>query len=347
MKVRLGINGFGRIGKLVMRAALAREDVEVAAVNHRSRRLAATPAYAESLLYSLRHDSVHGRFQDEVSALGDVFLFRGREIKVLAEADPSALPWADLGADIVVESTGVLKDAARAGGHLRAGGRKVIVTAPAADADLMVVMGVNHHLYDPERHHILSNASCTTNCLAPVAKVLHEQFGIRKALMNTVHAYTNGQQLLDMPYRDPRRGRAAALSIVPTTTGAAMAVGGILPELEGRINGFALRVPVPNVSVVDLVAELEREAAEEEVNAALREAAAGELKGVLAFEDTPLVSVDYIGDPHSATIDGPSTMVLGGNLVRVVAWYDNEWGYSCRVVDLAAYIASRGFPESA
>lgn len=344
MTVRLGINGFGRIGKLVLRAALAREDVEVVAVNHKSRRLAETPEYAETLLYSLRHDSVHGRFQYEVAARGDVFLFRGKEIKVLAEGDPAALPWAELGADIVIESTGVFRDAAQAGSHLRAGGRKVIISAPAVDEDLMVVMGVNHHLYDPERHHILSNASCTTNCLAPVAKVLHERFGIRRALVNTVHAYTNGQQLLDMPYRDPRRGRAAALSIVPTTTGAAKAVARVLPELNGRINGYALRVPVPNVSVVDLVAELDRETSEEEINAALREAAAGELKGILAFEETPLVSVDYIGDPHSATIDGPSTMVQGGNLARVVAWYDNEWGYSNRVVDLAAHIASLGFP---
>lgn len=342
MTVRLGINGFGRIGRSVLRAALAREEVEVVGVNHRSRRVAATPEYAETLLQSLRYDSVHGRLPQEITARKDVFLFRGREIKVMAEGNPADLPWSELGADIVVESTGAFRDATRAAAHLEAGAKKVIISAPAKNEDLTIVLGVNEHRYEPANHRIVSNASCTTNCLAPVAKILHHRFGIKKALVNTVHAYTNDQQLLDMPYKDPRRGRAAALSIIPTTTGAAKAVSLVLPELEGRINGFALRVPVPNVSVVDLVSELERETTAEEVNDALREAAAGELQGIMAYQDLPLVSIDYNGDPHSATIDGPLTMVLEGNMVRVVAWYDNEWGYSNRVVDLAVYIASKG-----
>lgn len=342
MTVRLGINGFGRIGRLVLRAALGRDDVEVVAVNHRSRRVKVTPEYAETLLHSLRYDSVHGRLPLDVQAEKDVFLYRGKKIKVFAEGDPAALPWGDLGADIVVESTGVFRDRERAAGHLQAGAKKVIISAPGKNMDATIVMGVNEEQYDPEKHHVISNASCTTNCLAPVAKVLHRRFGIKRGLMNTVHAYTNDQQLLDMPYKDPRRGRAAALSIVPTTTGAAKAVGLVLPELAGRLNGFALRVPVPNVSVVDLVADLEREATAEEVNAALREAAEGELKGILAYQDLPLVSSDYNGDPHSATVDGLSTMVMEGGMVRVVAWYDNEWGYSNRVVDLAAYIAAQG-----
>jgi len=340
--IKLGINGFGRIGRLVLRAALARDEVEVVAVNHKSRRVKVTPEYAETLLHSLRYDSVHGRLPLEVEAKKDVFLFRGKEIKVLAEGDPAAIPWGELGADIVVESTGVFRDAERAAGHLRAGAKKVIISAPGKNVDATIVMGVNQQQYDPQKHHIISSASCTTNCLAPVAKVLHQRFGIRKALMNTVHAYTNDQQLLDMPYKDPRRGRAAALSIVPTTTGAAKAVGLVLPELEGRINGFALRVPVPNVSVVDLVADLERKTTAEEVNAALKAAAEGELKGILAYQDLPLVSTDYNGDPHSATVDGLSTMMLQGSLVRVVAWYDNEWGYSNRVLDLAAYLVAQG-----
>ena len=342
MTVRLGINGFGRIGRLVLRAALARDGIEVVAVNHKSRRVKVTSEYAQTLLHSLRFDSVHGRFPLEIDAQQDVFLFRGREIKVLAEGDPAAIPWGEMGADIVIESTGVFRDAERAAGHLQAGAKKVIITAPGKNVDATIVLGVNQETYDPKKHRIVSNASCTTNCLAPVAKVLHQRFGIQRALMNTVHAYTNDQQLLDMPCKDPRRGRAAALSIVPTTTGAAKAVGLVLPELEGRINGFALRVPVPNVSVVDLVADLERKVTVDEVNGALREAAEGELKGILAYQDLPLVSTDFNGDPHSATIDGPSTMVLKDSMVRVVAWYDNEWGYSNRVVDLAALMAARG-----
>lgn len=341
MTVRLGINGFGRIGRLVLRAALAREDVEVVAVNHKSRRVAVTPDYAATLLHSLRYDSVHGRFDQDVQASGDVLLHRGREIKVLAEGDPAALPWGELGADIIIESTGVFKDATKAKAHLEAGGKKVVITAPAKNEDVTIVMGVNQDWYDPANHHIISGASCTTNCLAPVAKVLHERFGISKALMNTVHAYTNGQQILDMPYKDPRRARAAAMSIIPTTTGAAKAVGLVLPELQGRINGFALRVPVPNVSVVDLVADVERATSVEEVNAALRAAAEGELKGIMAYQELPLVSIDYNGDPHSATVDALSTMVQSGNMVRVLAWYDNEWGYSQRMVDLAVYAASK------
>ncbi|ACX52711.1 glyceraldehyde-3-phosphate dehydrogenase, type I [Ammonifex degensii KC4] len=343
MAVRVAINGFGRIGRLFFRAAWFREDIEIVAVNHRSRRLnPSAEDYAQRLAHSLLYDSVHGLFRAQVTA-GDRKLYvDGKEVAVFAEEDPARLPWKDLGVEVVVESTGRFRDGELARSHLTAGARKVVISAPAKNEDLTVVMGVNHHLYDPEKHHIISNASCTTNCLAPLAKVLHERFGIVKGLMNTVHAYTNDQQILDMPYKDYRRGRAAALSIIPTTTGAAVAIGKVLPELDGKLNGLAFRVPVPNVSVVDLVAELERPVTVEEVNAAFKEAAEGELRGILAYTELPLVSCDYNGNPYSAVVDGLSTMVIGGNMVRVVAWYDNEWGYSCRLADLVAYLASRG-----
>lgn len=343
MTVRVGINGFGRIGRMVLRAALTRPEIQVVAVNHKSRRLPVSENYAQALAYALKYDSVHGKLPAEVEARNKTLVVNGREITVLAEGDPAKLPWGELGVDVVVESTGKLKSVEDASLHLTAGAKKVVITAPAKGDVLTVVMGVNEELYDPAVHHVVSNASCTTNCLAPVAKVLDERFGIVKGLMTTVHAVTNDQQILDMPHRDLRRGRAAGMSIIPTTTGAAKAVGLVLPHLKGRLNGFAMRVPTPNVSVVDLVAQVSRPVTVEEVNSALKEAAEGPLKGILAYSELPLVSVDYVGDPHSAIVDGPSTMVIGEDMVKVVAWYDNEWGYSNRVVDLILYMARKGW----
>lgn len=339
--LRLGINGFGRIGRMVLRAAVARPGIEVVAVNHYSRRLPPGPDYTQALARALVYDSVHGKFPHPVTAAKEVLRVGGREIRILAVADPAALPWRELGVEVVVEATGRFRNRKESAQHLTAGAGRVIISAPAKDADLTVVVGVNEAVYDPEKHRVISSASCTTNCLAPVAKVLHARFGIVSGLVNTVHAYTNDQQLLDMPHRDPRRGRAAAASIIPTTTGAAQAIGLVLPELAGRLDGMALRVPVPNVSVVDLVAVLEREATAQEINAAFAAAAATELRGILALCEEPLVSRDFVGDPHSAVVDGPSTMVVQGRTVRVLAWYDNEWGYANRVLDLAAYLAAR------
>ncbi|RPF46833.1 glyceraldehyde 3-phosphate dehydrogenase [Thermodesulfitimonas autotrophica] len=339
--LRLGINGFGRIGRMVLRAAVDRPGIEVVAVNHYSRRLPPGPDYTQALARALVYDSVHGKFPHPVAAAKEVLRVGGREIHILAVADPAALPWRELGVEVVVEATGRFRNREGSARHLTAGAGRVIISAPAKDADLTVVMGVNEAVYDPEKHRVISSASCTTNCLAPVAKVLHARFGIVSGLVNTVHAYTNDQQLLDMPHRDPRRGRAAAASIIPTTTGAAQAIGLVLPELAGRLDGMALRVPVPNVSVVDLVAVLEREATAQEINAAFAAAAATELRGILALCEEPLVSRDFVGDPHSAVVDGPSTMVVQGRTVRVLAWYDNEWGYANRVLDLAAYLAAR------
>ncbi|WP_123930362.1 type I glyceraldehyde-3-phosphate dehydrogenase [Thermodesulfitimonas autotrophica] len=341
MPLRLGINGFGRIGRMVLRAAVDRPGIEVVAVNHYSRRLPPGPDYTQALARALVYDSVHGKFPHPVAAAKEVLRVGGREIHILAVADPAALPWRELGVEVVVEATGRFRNREGSARHLTAGAGRVIISAPAKDADLTVVMGVNEAVYDPEKHRVISSASCTTNCLAPVAKVLHARFGIVSGLVNTVHAYTNDQQLLDMPHRDPRRGRAAAASIIPTTTGAAQAIGLVLPELAGRLDGMALRVPVPNVSVVDLVAVLEREATAQEINAAFAAAAATELRGILALCEEPLVSRDFVGDPHSAVVDGPSTMVVQGRTVRVLAWYDNEWGYANRVLDLAAYLAAR------
>ncbi|WP_334110680.1 type I glyceraldehyde-3-phosphate dehydrogenase [Thermodesulfitimonas autotrophica] len=341
MPLRLGINGFGRIGRMVLRAAVDRPGIEVVAVNHYSRRLPPGPDYTQALARALVYDSVHGKFPHPVTAAKEVLRVGGREIRILAVADPAALPWRELGVEVVVEATGRFRNREGSARHLTAGAGRVIISAPAKDADLTVVVGVNEAVYDPEKHRVISSASCTTNCLAPVAKVLHARFGIVSGLVNTVHAYTNDQQLLDMPHRDPRRGRAAAASIIPTTTGAAQAIGLVLPELAGRLDGMALRVPVPNVSVVDLVAVLEREATAQEINAAFAAAAATELRGILALCEEPLVSRDFVGDPHSAVVDGPSTMVVQGRTVRVLAWYDNEWGYANRVLDLAAYLAAR------
>lgn len=341
--MKIGINGLGRIGRGVLRAAAKRPELEVVAVNHKSRRIAVTDTYAQSVAHLIKYDSVLGVYDLDVRGEGrDAIYIDGRKISLLAEGDPASLPWKELGVDIVVESTGRFNGVEDAAKHLAAGAKKVVITAPAKGECLTVVMGVNHRLYDPAVHHVVSNASCTTNCLAPVAKVLHEKFGIVKGLMTTVHAYTNDQELLDMPHRDIRRARAATLSIIPTTTGAARAVGLVLPELKGKLNGFAMRVPVPNVSVVDLVVELEREASAQEINAAFKEAAGeGPLKGYLGYCELPLVSIDFNGSSYSAVVDAPSTMVVG-NMAKVIAWYDNEWGYSLRVVDLVSYMASLG-----
>jgi glyceraldehyde 3-phosphate dehydrogenase len=334
MAVKIGINGFGRIGRNVFRAALKNPNIEVVAVNDLTD--------ANTLAHLLKYDSVHGKLDAEVSVNGNNIVVNGKEIVVKAERDPAQLAWNELGVDIVVESTGRFTKREDAAKHLEAGAKKVIISAPAKNEDITIVMGVNQDKYDPANHHVISNASCTTNCLAPFAKVLHEKFGIVRGMMTTVHAYTNDQQILDLPHKDLRRARAAAESIIPTTTGAAKAVALVLPELKGKLNGMAMRVPTPNVSVVDLVAELEKEVTVEEVNAALKEAAEGELKGILAYSEEPLVSRDYNGSTASSTIDALSTMVLEGKMVKVVSWYDNETGYSHRVVDLAEYIASKG-----
>jgi len=332
--VKVGINGFGRIGRNVFRAALKNPEIQVVAVNDLTD--------ANMLAHLLKYDSVHGKLDAEVKVVEGGFTVDGRLVKVAAERDPANLPWKELGVDIVIESTGRFTNADDAKKHIEAGAKKVIISAPAKNEDITIVMGVNDEKYDPSTHHIISNASCTTNCLAPFAKVLHENFGIKRGLMTTVHSYTNDQQILDLPHKDYRRARAAGMSIIPTTTGAAKAVSLVLPELKGKLNGFAMRVPTPNVSVVDLVAELEKETTVEEVNAAMKKAAEGELKGILQYSELPLVSIDYNHDPHSSSVDGLSTLVMEGQMVKVVSWYDNEWGYSNRVVDLAAFVAKKG-----
>ena len=334
MATKIGINGFGRIGRNVFRASLSKADIEIVAINDLTD--------AKTLAHLLKYDSVHGIFDAEVKAGENCIYVNGKEIKVLAEMDPAKLPWGELGVDIVVESTGRFTQRDKAAAHLAAGAKKVIISAPAKEEDITIVMGVNHDKYDAANHHVISNASCTTNCLAPFAKVLNDNFGIKRGLMTTVHAYTNDQRILDLPHKDLRRARAAGQSIIPTTTGAARAVALVLPELKGKLNGFAMRVPTPNVSVVDLVAELEKPATAEEINAKLKEAAEGELKGVLGYTDEPLVSKDFCGNANSSIVDGLSTMVIEDNMVKVVSWYDNEWGYSNRVLDLASYIASKG-----
>ncbi len=340
MKIRVGINGFGRIGRQVLRAAWERypDDLEVVAVNDLTDN--------QTLANLLRYDSNYGRFSAKVEIQEGSFLVDGKEVKTFAQFDPSQIPWGDLGVSVVVESTGVFNDGEQAAMHREVGGaQKVIITAPAKPADSVdwtVVLGVNEKDYERNKHHIISNASCTTNCLAPVAKVLHDVFGIRRGLMTTIHSYTNDQRILDLPHKDLRRARAAALNIVPTTTGAAKAVALVIPELKGRFDGFALRVPTPTVSIVDFVAELDQEVSAEQVNHALRAAAEGPMKGILGYSEDPLVSMDLKGDDRSSIVDSPLTNVLEGNMVKVVAWYDNEWGYSCRVADLANFLASRG-----
>jgi glyceraldehyde 3-phosphate dehydrogenase len=326
MAIKVGINGFGRIGRNILRAALAHHDVDIVAVNDITD--------ARTLAHLLKYDSVLGNLSVPVSATGDTIKVGSDQFKVLATRDPGELPWKALGVDIVFESTGKFTKRDDAAKHLAAGARKVIITAPATGPDVTLVIGVNDGDYDGAKHHIISNASCTTNCIAPLAKVVHESFGIRKAWMTTVHAYTNDQNLLDLPHKDLRRARAAAMSIIPTTTGAAKAVGEVLPALKGKIDGIAMRVPTPNVSVVDLVALVERKATAEEVNAALKAAAEGALEGVMQFVTEPLVSIDFRGNPHSSIVDADYTKVLDGDFVKLMAWYDNEWGYSNRCVDL-------------
>ncbi|MFI5395668.1 MAG: type I glyceraldehyde-3-phosphate dehydrogenase [Candidatus Binatia bacterium] len=330
MSIRVGINGFGRIGRNVLRACWEDRDFEFVAVNDITN--------AETLAHLLRYDSVHGRFAQPVTAEKDGLAIGGRRVRVLSERDPAKLPWGELGVQIVLECSGLFASKEKAAVHLAGGAKKVLISAPAKGVDLTICYGVNHTTYRNNDHHVLSNASCTTNCLAPVAKVLHENFGIRRALMTTVHSYTNDQRILDLPHSDLRRARAAALSMIPTTTGAARAVGEVLPELKGRLDGMAVRVPTANVSLVDLVAELEKKATEAEVNAAMQKAAAGPLKGVLAYCDEPLVSVDFNGNPHSSIFDSQLTKVMDGNFVKILSWYDNEWGFSKRMGDVTKLI---------
>jgi glyceraldehyde 3-phosphate dehydrogenase len=335
MAIRVAINGFGRIGRNVLRSAKqsGRTDIDFVAVNDLTD--------AATLAHLLQYDSVHGKYPGEVSVSQNGLLVDGDEMRVLSERDPAALPWAELGIDIVIESTGRFSDRASASKHLDSGAAKVIISAPAKGEDITIVLGVNQDAYDPDAHHVISNASCTTNCLAPVVKVLTETFGFRHGLMTTIHSYTNEQRILDLPHKDLRRARAAAMSMIPTTTGAAKATGLVIPEVAGRIDGMAIRVPTPDVSIVDLVADVERDTTEEEVNAAFRAAAEGPMKGILGVSDKPLVSIDYTGDPHSSTVDMLSTAVMQGRMVKVLSWYDNEWGYSSRVVDLARYVGER------
>src|ERR1700726_1351442 len=337
MTTRIGINGFGRIGRQSLKAILERhpKDIEVVAVND----LTDTRTNA----HLLKYDSTYGRFPGEVEATADSLIVNGHTIKVLSQRDPAQIPWGDLGVELVIESTGLFTDAEKAAAHLHGGAKKVIISAPAKGEDLTMVLGVNENMYDPAKHNIISNASCTTNCLAPAAKVLNDTFGIERGLMNTIHSYTNDQRILDQVHNDLRRDRTAGSNIIPTSTGAALALALVIPELKGRFDGMSLRVPTVTVSIVDFVANVRKETTKEQVNDAFKQAAAGPLKGILDFTEEPLVSMDFRGDSHSSIIDGLSTMVTGGNMVKVIAWYDNEWGYSCRVADLANFIAQKGF----
>ena len=336
MAVKVGINGFGRIGRNIMRAAMGHNDIDFVAVNDLTN--------AATLAHLLKYDSVLGNLDADVRATGDGITVAGDEFKVLSVMDPAQLPWKDLGVDVVFESTGIFTDRDGAAKHLAAGAKKVIITAPAKKPDITVVLGVNEDKYDAAKHQIISNASCTTNCLAPLAKVLHERFTIKKAWMTTVHSYTNDQNLLDLPHKDLRRARAAAMSIIPTTTGAAIAVGEVMPELKGKFDGISMRVPTPNVSIVDLNAVVEKKTTRDEVNAALREEASGRLKGILAMSDEPLVSIDFRRNANSSIIDTAYTNVIDGDFIKVLSWYDNEWGYSTRCVDLVRHIVRVGLP---
>ncbi|MFI5262159.1 MAG: type I glyceraldehyde-3-phosphate dehydrogenase [Candidatus Limnocylindrales bacterium] len=334
MTIRVGINGFGRIGRQTLKALIERApEVEVVAVND------IVDTAMNALLF--KHDSTYGAFPGEVSHTDETIVVDGHAIRSLQIKDPAALPWGDLGVDIVVESTGHYTDATKAAVHREAGARKVIISAPASHEDVTIVLGVNEQTYDPAVHHVSSNASCTTNCLAPAVKVVHDAFTVQRGLMNTIHSYTNDQRILDVAHKDPRRARAAGLNIIPTTTGAARALALVIPDLKGKFDGFSLRVPTPTVSVVDFTAQLARPATVESLNDAFRAAAAGPVAGILGVSDEPLVSTDFRGDARSAIIDGPSTMVLGGDFVKVIAWYDNEWGYSCRVADLVRFVGAR------
>ena len=330
MSIRVGVNGFGRIGRVFFRTVLGATDIEIVAVNDL--------ADAKTLAHLLKHDSVHGGLPAEVTAKGEAIFVNGREVRVCAQRDPGALPWRELGVEVAVESTGLFVDTATASKHIQAGAKKVIITAPAKDPDATLVLGVNEHTYDPAKHRIVSNASCTTNCLALIAKVLNDTWGIKRGFASTVHSYTNDQKIHDFPHKDLRRARAGAVSMIPTTTGAAKAVGLVLPHLKGKLDGIAIRVPTVNVSVVDLTVELAKPASVEAINNAFREAAAGKLRGILDATDEELVSVDFNGNPHSSIVDLPSTALVDGNMVKVLAWYDNEFGYSSRVRDLIRYI---------
>ena len=336
MVTKIGINGFGRIGRQVLKAINDQHpnELEVVVVND----LTST----ETNAHLFKYDSNYGRYPGKVEATEDSIIIDGKKVKVIAERDPSKIPWRDYGVEIVVESTGLFTAGPKAAGHLEGGAKKVLITAPAKEEDITIVLGVNEGKYDPAKHRIISNASCTTNCIAPVVKVLHESFGVSKGLMNTIHSYTNDQVVLDTVHSDLRRARAAALNIIPTTTGAAKAVTQVIPELQGRIHGLALRVPTPTVSLVDFVADLDKNVTVDDVNKALRDAAEGRLKGILEFCEEPLVSVDFKENPASSIVDAMSTMVIGGNMVKVLSWYDNEWAYSCRIGDLAVYIANKG-----
>jgi len=331
MSIKVGINGFGRIGRNLFRASVDNPEIEYVAVNDITD--------AKTLAHLLKYDSVLGGFKQDIQSTEDAIIVNGKKIKVLAEKDVGKLPWKDLGVDIVVESTGRYTKRPDIIKHIElAGARKVIISAPATDPDITIVLGVNEEAYDSGKHHLISNASCTTNCLAPVVKVLHQEFGFEKGFMTTIHSYTNDQKILDAPHKDLRRARAAAVSQIPTTTGAAKAVGLVLPELKGKIDGIAIRIPTPNVSLVDLVAVIKKDVTEKDVNSAFKKAADGKLKGILQYTDEELVSVDFLSNPHSAIVDGPSTKVIDKNLLKVLAWYDNEWGYSCRLRDLIKYI---------
>jgi glyceraldehyde 3-phosphate dehydrogenase len=334
MAVKVGINGFGRIGRNVVRAGLHRNDVEFVAANDLTD--------TKTLAHLLKYDSVLGPLQEEITADADSITVGGKKIKIFAQKDPAELPWESVGAQIVVESTGRFTDAKDAAKHLRGSVKKVIISAPAKNEDVTVVLGVNDNTYDPAKHNIISNASCTTNCLAPVVKVIHENFGIQKGSMTTIHSYTNDQNVLDFPHKDLRRARAAALNMIPTTTGAAKAIGLVMPALKGKLDGYSMRVPTPDVSVVDFVAILDKPTTTEAVNAALKSAAEGSLKGILGYTEDPVVSTDMLHNPNSSIVDAQMTKVLDGNLLKVVSWYDNEWGYSCRVVDLIAFLEKKG-----
>ncbi len=334
MAVRVAINGFGRIGRNVFRASQGNKDIEIVAINDLTD--------TKTLAHLLKWDSTFGEFPHDVKAGDGKIIVDGREIAVIAKKDPAELPWKDLKIDIALECTGLFLDKASAGKHMTAGAKKVLISAPAKDPDATFVIGVNEHAYDPAKHHVISNASCTTNCLAPMTKVIHENFGIVHGLMNTIHSYTNDQKLLDLPHKDLRRARAAAVSIIPTSTGAAKAVSLVLPELKGKLDGMSLRVPTPDVSVVDVVFEVSKKTTREDVNAALKSAAEGKLKGILQFEEAPLVSIDFKGNPHSSIVDAGLTSVMEGTMVKVISWYDNEWGYSNRLRDLAILVAKKG-----
>jgi glyceraldehyde 3-phosphate dehydrogenase len=335
MAIKVGINGFGRIGRNVLRTALGDSNLEFVAVNDLTD--------PKTLAHLLKYDSILGNLPNKITAGADSISVDGKTIKVFAEKDPAKLPWESVGAQVVIESTGRFTDANDAKKHLRGPVKKVIISAPAKNEDITLVLGVNHEKYDAAKHHIISNASCTTNCLAPIAKVVHDNFKIVSGTMTTIHSYTNDQVILDFPHKDLRRARAAALSMIPTSTGAAKALKLVIPEMAGKLDGFAMRVPTPNVSVVDLVAYVEKKTSKEEVNAALKKASeSGPLKGYLGYEENELVSADYKGNPYSSIVDAPMTLVVGGNLVKVISWYDNEWGYSCRVRDLINYLGSKG-----